>query len=210
MARAKGRTVSGAREAILSAIERSRGSRVPRPRYRAPAPAVNDLSSLFAAKASAEGAQVEAIASPQDAPAAIASALDGANAPPRLHLPVNSPLRALPWDRAPGLAVLDAAPGADDAALAAADYAIAETGTLVFFAARERPASWHFLPGREFVLLSRAQILPALEDVLVLALAQGMPSTLNLVTGPSRTGDIEQTMEMGAHGPRHLHILLCD
>ena len=138
------------------------------------------------------------------------SALKGANAASRLHLPAQSPLRALPWDRAPNLAVSDEAPGPDDAAFAAADYAIAETGTLVFFAAGERPASWHFLPGREFVLLSRVQILPTFEDILALAFAQGMPSTLNLVTGPSRTGDIEQTMEMGAHGPRHLHILLCD
>jgi hypothetical protein len=35
-----------------------------------------------------------------------------------------------------------------------------------------------------------------------------MPRTVNLITGPSRTGDIEQTIELGAHGPRRLHIIL--
>jgi L-lactate dehydrogenase complex protein LldG len=37
-----------------------------------------------------------------------------------------------------------------------------------------------------------------------------MPRTVNLITGPSRTGDIEQTIELGAHGPRRLHIILLD
>jgi L-lactate dehydrogenase complex protein LldG len=37
-----------------------------------------------------------------------------------------------------------------------------------------------------------------------------MPRTLNLVTGPSRSGDIEQTILMGAHGPKRLHIILVD
>ena len=35
-----------------------------------------------------------------------------------------------------------------------------------------------------------------------------MPRTVNTVTGPSRTGDIEQQLELGAHGPRRMHILL--
>jgi L-lactate dehydrogenase complex protein LldG len=37
-----------------------------------------------------------------------------------------------------------------------------------------------------------------------------MPRTVNMITGPSRTGDIEQTIELGAHGPRRLHIILLD
>jgi L-lactate dehydrogenase complex protein LldG len=40
--------------------------------------------------------------------------------------------------------------------------------------------------------------------------AGGMPRTVNFVTGPSRTGDIEQTIYLGAHGPRRLHVLLVD
>jgi L-lactate dehydrogenase complex protein LldG len=38
----------------------------------------------------------------------------------------------------------------------------------------------------------------------------GLPRTVNFITGPSRTGDIEQRIELGAHGPRRLHIILVD
>jgi L-lactate dehydrogenase complex protein LldG len=55
----------------------------------------------------------------------------------------------------------------------------------------------------------RAAILPRFEDVIAVLRSQPrMPSTLNLVTGPSRTADIEQTIELGAPGPRDMHILL--
>ena len=202
--------MSEAREAILSTIRKSRGAGMPRPAYRAPSPQVNDLAALFATKAAAERALISEIAAPGDAPAAIAAALEKAGAEPVLHMPETSPLRSLPWDRAPNLALSAERPGPDAAAFSAADFAIAETGTLVFLAARERPASWHFLPGREFALIRRVQVLPTLEDVLALAAANGIPSTINLVTGPSCTGDIEQTLEVGAHGPKELHILLCD
>lgn len=199
-----------AREEILSKLRRGNGARTPRPAYSHPVPGVNDIVSLFEIRAEAEGAQIAQIASRNSAPMAIASALAAADQNMRLHLPPDSPLRTLPWDDAHLLKLSPQSPGADDASLSEADYAIAETGTLVFFAGRGRPASWHFLPGREFVLLSRSVVLPTLEDVLAVAVAQGMPSTLNLVTGPSCTGDIEQTMEVGAHGPRQLRILMCD
>ena len=38
----------------------------------------------------------------------------------------------------------------------------------------------------------------------------GLPRTVNFITGPSRTGDIEQRIELGAHGPRRLHIVVVD
>jgi L-lactate dehydrogenase complex protein LldG len=37
-----------------------------------------------------------------------------------------------------------------------------------------------------------------------------LPRTVNLITGPSRTGDIEQRIQLGAHGPRRLHIVLVE
>jgi L-lactate dehydrogenase complex protein LldG len=37
-----------------------------------------------------------------------------------------------------------------------------------------------------------------------------MPRTVNFITGPSRTGDIKQRIQLGAHGPRRLHIVLVD
>jgi L-lactate dehydrogenase complex protein LldG len=205
--------MTDARQQILSAIARTRTNRLPRPPYTAPRPeadGANALAELFSENALEQRAQVAAIPSPEHTPFAVDVLLRDAGAQPRLHLPADSALRKLPWKNAPKLTLSDAPPGPNDAALSAADFAIAETGTLVFLSAKARPASWHFLPGRAFALLSAAQILPTMEDVLARVRANGMPSTMNLISGPSCTGDIEQALEYGAHGPKDVHILLCD
>lgn len=199
--------MSDARDAILQAINTADTRDVPRRRAFRPDAPMGDLAAAFAAQAQASGAHVHSPASYEDVPATIAAILSAAG-DTRLHLPGGSPLRALAWDRATTIILDGALPAAEDNALSAADYAIAETGTLVFVAGPQ-PSSWHFLPGRELVLVRHCCILPCLEDVLTLiATERSMPSTLNLVTGPSRTADIEQTIERGAHGPRELHILL--
>lgn len=203
--------MTDSRDAILSALIRAHVEHQRTPvRYGLAPDAVPDFSALFTARAIAERAEILEIASQQDVPMAVARTLQRLRAQPRIHMPANSPLRALAWHRAPQLVLADTPPGREDSAVSAADYAIAETGSLAFFAAPDRPASAHFLPGREFVVLTRGQVLPSLEDVLALASAQGMPSTINIVTGPSRTGDIEQAIEFGAHGPKQLFIILCD
>jgi L-lactate dehydrogenase complex protein LldG len=199
--------VSASRDAILASIRHGRGSPRAVPPYSLPF-SNEDPLERFTAKAIAAIADVRRIASRDDAPEAIFALLSGAGARPRLHIPAQSPLNDLPWQRAPGLTRDSAPPSGEDAAFAAADYGIAETGTLVFFSGPRSLSSWHFRPGREIVLLARGLILPRLEDVI--ARLSAMPATLNLVTGPSRTADIEQTIELGAHGPRSLHILIAD
>ena len=131
------------------------------------------------------------------------------SAPLRLHIPAASPLNALPWNRAAELTISAEPPDGDQSALSAADYGIAETGTLVFLSGPQTPSSWHFRPGREFVLIESTKIVPRFEDVIGRIEMASIPATINLITGPSRTADIEQTIEMGAHGPREVHILLC-
>ena len=141
-----------------------------------------------------------------DVPAMIATILAGSNQGLRLHLPEGSPLRKLDWSTAPLLEITADPPTGEDTACAEADCGIAETGTIAFVSGKARPSSWHFLPGREIIVLARANLVGTLEEFLTRL--GTMPSTLNLVTGPSRTGDIEQAMERGAHGPREIHILL--
>jgi len=199
--------VSEARKAILEKLARTRSAPSPIPAYEL-APWNGDPGAHFIAKAKTTVARLSEIASPLDAPAAIAAIMETAGLEPRLHIPGNSPLNNLPWQRVPGLTLSAAPPSGEDCTLSAADFAIAETGTLVFLSGAQSPSSWHFRPGQEFVLLTRGLILPRLEDVIAALAAQGMPATLNLVTGPSRTADIEQTIELGAHGPREVHILL--
>ena len=87
-----------------------------------------------------------------------------------------------------------------------APLAIAETGTLVQPSRAASPASWHFRPGFEIAILNASDIVAHLEDAL--AKLGALPTTVNLITGPSRTGDIEQTLELGAHGPKALAVLI--
>ncbi len=76
----------------------------------------------------------------------------------------------------------------------------------------ETPTTLAFLPETSLVVLPAARVLRAYEDGLRLLRAErgGLPRSVNLITGPSRSGDIEQTLQLGAHGPRRLQILLVD
>ncbi|HXC53843.1 MAG TPA: LUD domain-containing protein [Rhizomicrobium sp.] len=192
------------REEILSSIRARRLLQTPRPAaYRAP-PTTGDLPAIFAKKLSAQFADVRMLESMADVPAAIADILRGRNMAAEIHIPPDSELAALDL---PNVAIKREPPGAFDAAVTVAPFAIAETGTLAYPSGRGAPASWHFRPVLEIVVLRASSVVAELEDVLA-ALPAGLPSTLNLVSGPSRTGDIEQTMELGAHGPKALAVLV--
>ncbi|WP_296701174.1 LutC/YkgG family protein [Thiocapsa sp. UBA6158] len=89
---------------------------------------------------------------------------------------------------------------------------IAETGTLMLLASPDSPTTHNFVPDNQVVVLETARILRHFEDAWA-ALRErtgGMPRAVNLVSGPSRTADIEQTIQLGAHGPRRLHVVLVD
>ncbi len=163
----------------------------------------------FEQRAQAAAAQVMILRGAEEIPVAIADVLRSRNLPAVVHIPEDPLLKLISWGSAPGLSIVDDVPGGDDIAVAIAPYAIAETGTLVYPASRARPPSWHFRPGVEIALLAADDIHADLEEVLEQISRRGaLPSTVNLVTGPSRTGDIEQTLELGAHGPKELIILI--
>ena len=92
-------------------------------------------------------------------------------------------------------------------AVSQARAGIAETGSLVLVSGPDTPTRLNFLPDHQIVVLEADSILRHLDDALLL-LDASMPRALNLVTGPSRTADVEQTLQLGAHGPRALHVLL--
>ncbi len=91
-----------------------------------------------------------------------------------------------------------------------AAWGIAETGSLVLPSAVERPTLANFLPDNCIVLIKEGDILPYLEDALLAVQKSepGMPRALNLISGPSKTADIEQTLVYGAHGPIQLHVII--
>ena len=87
--------------------------------------------------------------------------------------------------------------------------AVAETGSVVMASSAGTPAALNFLPENHVVVLHEDQVVNHLDDVFpVLRALSTPPRAVNFVTGPSRTADIEQTLEIGAHGPRRLHVLL--
>ena len=96
--------------------------------------------------------------------------------------------------------------------------AVAETGTLMLPSAPERPTTLNLLADTAVVVLRASRVVGAYEEAWDLLRAENqdarsggfMPRNIMWVTGPSRSADIEQTLELGAHGPRRLHIVLVE
>ena len=192
-----------ARDDILSSIRaRTRAPASKPPPYRAQ-PLISDLIASFAAKAEAVNTEIRILDREDDIPVAVAEILRAHNLAARVHLPQNGDVTGLD-----ALTVLHDPPGPDDTAVTRAPLAIAETGTLVQPARVASPASWHFRPGFEIAILKASNIVAHFEDALQKLKTQTLPPTINLITGPSRTGDIEQTLELGAHGPKALAVLI--
>ncbi|MGQ7793839.1 LutC/YkgG family protein [Faunimonas sp. B44] len=169
--------------------------------------------ALFCLMAERVNATVARLAGPEDVPAALADHLRRHNLPASLRMGADPRLQAMPWHLAPQVE-LRAGPsdGHDAVGLSHAFAGVAETGTLMLTSGPDNPTTVTFLPDTHVVVVSAADIVGDFETAwarLREALGPGaMPRTVNLVTGPSRSADIEQTLILGAHGPRALHILV--
>ncbi|MDR5779987.1 lactate utilization protein C [Caballeronia sp. LZ065] len=88
--------------------------------------------------------------------------------------------------------------------------ATAETGSLVLLSGAETPASGALLPATHIAIVPASRIVAAHEDAFALIRAERgeLPRAVNFVSGPSRTGDIEQTIVLGAHGPYRVHVIV--
>jgi len=100
--------------------------------------------------------------------------------------------------------------------ISGADAAIAESGTLLLRSRPGRGRLASLLAPTHIAVLRRAQIVRGLGVALAQLQERHGPdifadsSNLTLITGPSRTGDIEQTLTLGVHGPREIHVVLID
>jgi L-lactate dehydrogenase complex protein LldG len=122
-------------------------------------------------------------------------------------------LAALPWREAWDIECSFGRAEPDDrAALSRAAVAAAETGTLFLVSGTDNPTTLNFLPEAHTILLAASDIVGSYEeawDLLRAIYGEGsLPRTVNLISGPSRTADIEQTIVRGAHGPSRLHVLV--
>ena len=97
-----------------------------------------------------------------------------------------------------------------DLGLSAADFALADTGSLVLVASEGHDPLVSILPPIHVALVAEDQILEGIEVLLeqVNRTESLRPASFNLISGPSRTGDIELTMSLGVHGPREVHVIL--
>lgn len=168
------------------------------------------LVARFVEMAEAAAATVERV--PADGiPAAVARFLAAHNLPSRLVAAPHPALADLAWP--PSLEVRSGTTDGEDAVgLSAAAAGVAETGTLVLRSGPDTPTRLTFLPETHIVVLREADVVGGYEAAFARLEGEAAwpPRTVNLVTGPSRSADIEQTLQMGAHGPRRLHILLVE
>lgn len=171
--------------------------------------------ALFLTKCEELSISVDRLGTTEETPEAVAAFLSSHNLPADIRVSPAAEIAGLPWDRAPLIKVEQgAAKITDQVSVTSASAGIAETGTLVLTSSEDTPATLNFVPDNHVVVLKRSQIVRAMEDAfadLRARFGEGeLPRTVNLVSGPSRTGDVEQKIVMGAHGPRRLHILLID
>lgn len=102
-----------------------------------------------------------------------------------------------------------AASGVEQVSITPCLAAVAETGSVVTASGSQTPAGLNFLPETHITVLYESQIVRHVDDVFTFIREfDALPRAVNFVTGPSRTADIEQTLEIGAHGPRRMHVLL--
>lgn len=157
----------------------------------------------------ASSASVERVASEADIPLAVSRYLTASQS--QLACFANGAAANYDWSVAADVEVRTAIEDVNcKVCITPAFRGIAETGSLVLLSQAGQSSASHFLPEQLIVVLSRSAVLATQEAVWVdlRQLPEGTPRTVNLVTGPSRTGDIEQKIILGAHGPKKVHVLL--
>jgi L-lactate dehydrogenase complex protein LldG len=168
--------------------------------------------ATFKAEAERAQASVVEVERAADAPAEIARFLRDSNLPATLRMGEDPRLAAMPWSATALEIAYGASDGHDLNAVSAAFAAIAESGTLTLVSGPDNPTTLNFLPDNHFVIVAASDVVGDYESVWARLRSRygkgAAPRTVNLITGPSRSADIEQTLLLGAHGPRRLHIVI--
>jgi len=173
----------------------------PRPAYE------GDVVQHFVDKMREKSATVELLGSRAEVGPAVQQFLASIDVAPRVR--ISAALAGIAWPA--GLEVLQGAAQREDSSSVTPCFAaVAEAGGVVTLSGPDTPSTLNFVPDNHIVVVHRTQVVRHLENVWALWRESGqpMPRTLNIISGPSRTADIEQTIQLGAHGPRRLHVLL--
>jgi L-lactate dehydrogenase complex protein LldG len=203
-----------ARERILARVRAAQAAdtqrdNIEQPIYPFP-PVGPELVTHFSQSAARLGSEVLRVSGPSAVPAAVARYLATYKLPARA---VCWPeLAALPWTTQ-GVAIeVRAARGDDVVGITGAFCAIAETGTLMLLSGAHTPATVSLLPETHIAVVSISALVATMEEAWgrQRAHSSGLPRAVNFISGPSRTADVEQTVTLGAHGPRSVLIVLVE
>jgi len=218
-----------AREAVLGRVRKALGKTGERAAARAEAeayvaahghgprpPMPSDLVRHFVQRATDMDSTVERLGDRRDIPAAVARYLDALELSPALaaqksHVGVCWPEFAdLDWAGAGLEIAVRPTSGNDRLGITGSFCAIAETGTLVVLTGPETPTATTLLPDTHIAVVRAERVVAGMEEAFALVRSERgpLPRAINLISGPSRTGDIEQTIALGAHGPYRVHIVV--
>ena len=168
----------------------------------------SDLVGRFRAQALRTSQTLDEVAGLDDVPAAAARYIDSIGVP-KSAIAWQS-LTALPWQSS-GIRV-DFRPPVDKdlVGISGCFCAVAETGTLMLLSGADTFASAALLPETHIAIVPVSRVVGSIEDAFALAKKERgeLPRATNFISGPSRTGDIEQTIVLGAHGPYRVHVIL--
>ncbi|MCP4380466.1 MAG: lactate utilization protein [Hyphomicrobiales bacterium] len=172
----------------------------------------NERIALFTEMAKRVSASVVRITDRAEIPRAAANYLRDHNLPARIRIGDDPFLADLLWEVTPVEQSHGPSDGSDPAGLSHAVAGVAETGTLVLTSGNDNPTTLNFLPETQIAVVRAEDIVGDYESVWAMLQEEygrgNLPRTVNLVTGPSRSADIEQTLLLGAHGPKRLHIVV--
>lgn len=173
------------------------------------------LRQLFREQLESVGASVVDVADAADLPAAVSEYLRSKNLPQAVRMGADAQLATVPWANAPALEIASGrADPSDTASVSHAISGIAETGTLMLASGPDNPVTLNFLPETHIVVVDAKDVVGPYEDgfekVRALFGPGQMPRTVNMISGPSRTGDIGGRIVMGAHGPRRMCVIVVE
>jgi L-lactate dehydrogenase complex protein LldG len=169
-----------------------------------------DLVARFRHQAERTSQTLDRVATMNQVPAAVASYLSGLGLPKQAI--AWQTLTDLPWQQ-DGIAVEFRKPVNEDmVGITGCFCAVAETGTLMLLSGPETFSSAALLPETHIALVPVSRIVGTIEEAFALAKRERgeLPRATNFISGPSRTGDIEQTIVLGAHGPYRVHVILVE
>jgi len=212
------RTALGASDADIRREVNVHHRLVTHPRGTVPARSLGNREAglaLFSGMLTSQGAKVARVLDPEGVVKAIASYLADLELPTELRISEEPVLVTLPWLLTPKLTQTYGEPSASDTVgLSRAIAGVAETGTLFLVSGAGNPTSLNFLPETHIVMVDEGDIVGCYEeawDRLRALYGEGtLPRTVDWISGPSRTADIEQTIIRGAHGPKRLFVVILD